>query len=132
MITDRIKEFIESQDYALVASADQEGKPHLAAGRGLKVVDSAHLAIEAWFCHRTLKNVLRNPRVAVGIINRKTGAGYQLTGVVERSVDAAILDGYAPGMEKPGTPQVMERFLVKVDAVLEFSPESHTDRSLTD
>lgn len=130
MITDKLKLFIETIDRAYVASADEHGAPHLAAGTDPKVPDPRHLVFEAWFCPTTLRNVAQNPRVAVAIVVPDSGAGYQLSGTVETVVDTALLDGYAPGAEEPGLPQVQSRLLVRVDEVMEFSAGVHSDHPL--
>ena len=129
MISDAMKLFIETIDYAFVASADERGTPHLAAGSAPKVPDPHHLLFEAWFCPTTLRNVVHNPRVSVAVVT-PSGAGYQLGGTVEKIVDAALLNGYAPEMEEPGMPQVQSRLVVRVDEVMEFSAGTHTDRPL--
>ncbi len=129
MISDAIKLFIEAIDVAFVASADETGTPHLAAGREPKVPDPDHLVFEAWFCHTTLRNVALNPRVSVAAVTG-AGGGYQFGGTVERIIDTAFLDGYAPGTEALDMPQVQSRLVVRVDEVMEFSSGAHTDRPL--
>jgi predicted pyridoxine 5'-phosphate oxidase superfamily flavin-nucleotide-binding protein len=130
MISDKLKLFIETIDRAYVASADESGVPHLAAGTDPKIPDPRHLVFEAWFCPTTLRNVARNPRVTVAIVVPDSGAGYQLCGTVETMIDTAVLDGYAPGTEEPGLPQVQSRLVVRVDEVMEFSAGVHSDRPL--
>ena len=75
MISDSIKQFIEGADHAFVASADKEGYPHLAAGRGLRVPDPGRLVFDAWFCATTLRNLAQNPLVAVVVADPGSGNG---------------------------------------------------------
>ena len=96
MITEKMKRFIEGANSAYVASADQRARPHLAAGRGIKVPDPDHLVFEAWFCHKTLENVSEVPPVAIAVIDAGSGVGYQFAGRVERIEQIGVLDGYAP------------------------------------
>lgn len=131
MISQKLKQFIEETNCAFVASADQRSRPHLAAGRGLKVPDSEHIVFEAWFCRRTLENVAEVPRVTMAIIDPATGTGYQLAGTVEKVIPIGILNGYAPEVEAPGTPQVESRMVVRVEEVMEFSTGAHTDHPIT-
>ncbi len=130
MISEKMKRFIEEVNYAYVASADQRARPHLAAGSGLKVIDPHRLAFEAWFCHKTLENVAEVPRLAVVILDRSTGAGYQLLCRVEDTVQVGVLNGFAPEIEEPGLPQVETRMTVLVEEVLEFSHGPHTDHPI--
>jgi len=131
MITEKLKTFIEGTDCAFVASADQRARPHLAAGRGLKVPDAEHIVFEAWFCRKTLENVAEVPRVAVAIVDPATGAGYQLAGTVEKTSAIGILNGFSPEIEAPGTPQVQSRMVVRVEEIMEFSAGAHTDHPIT-
>lgn len=130
MLSDTVKQFIEKIGLTYVASADESGFPHLAAGRDVQVPDARHVAFEAWFCKITLHNVAHNPHVAVAVTDPATGEGYQLLGEVERAVDVAILDGYAPEMEEPGMPQVETRLVVRVEQIMAFSTGAHSDRPL--
>lgn len=130
MISETVRQFMEKAGLAYVASADEAGFPHLAAGRDLQVPDSRHVAFEAWFCHVTLHNVAHNPRVAIAVTDPATGDGYQLLGVVEQAEDVAILDGFAPGLEEPGMPQFETRLVVRVEQVMAFSAGVHSDRPL--
>ncbi|MFO7982721.1 MAG: pyridoxamine 5'-phosphate oxidase family protein [Desulfuromonadales bacterium] len=130
MIPQSTRRLIEETDYALLASASAGGEPHLAAGYGLRVVGDNRVIFDAWFCHRTLENIAENPNVAVMVLDRSGRKGYQLTGQVEKTEEVAILDGFVPTAEKPGTPQVEETLLVRVDAVTRFSGGVHTDHPL--
>jgi len=127
MITENIKHFIEKTKYAVVASADIHGRPHLAAGSDLSVPDPHHLVLEAWFCVTTLQNVTTNPRVAVIITDPVSCNGYQLLGRVEKNEGIAMIDGYAPEAETPGTPQLESRLAVRVDTLMTFSAGVHSD-----
>jgi predicted pyridoxine 5'-phosphate oxidase superfamily flavin-nucleotide-binding protein len=130
MITDGIKRFAEGVGHAFVATSDAHGHPHLAAGRGISVSAPNLLVFEAWFCLTTLRNLQENPRVAVAIADPATGNGYQFTGRVEKQEDTAILDGYLPDVEPPGLPQVQWRLEVRVESVMAFSADAHSDRPL--
>jgi len=131
MISEKLKQFLEAADWALVASADQRARPHLAAGRGLRVADPEHLVFEAWFCRKTLENVAEVPRLAIAIVDPATGTGYQLTGMVESARETAVLDGYTPAAEAPGTPQFQSRIVVRVEEIMEFSTGVHTDHPIS-
>lgn len=115
---------------ALVASSDSQGRPHLAASRDLQIGDGEHIEFTAWFCPRTLENVADNPQVAITVMDPKGEEGYQLSGQVEQSTTSAVLNGFAPEIESPGTPQIESRLLVRVQRVMRFSAGPHTDHDL--
>jgi hypothetical protein len=51
-------------------------------------------------------------------------------GMVEKTMDIGILDGYAPdGKERP-MPQFLCQLAIRVDEILEFNHGVHTDRPL--
>lgn len=130
MITDGIIRFAEKVGHAFVATADGRGNPHLAAGRGVNAIKPDLLVFEAWFCSTTLRNLKENPQVAVVLADPVTGSGYQFTGRVEKKVDTAILDGFLPELEPPGLPQVQWRLEIRVESVMAFSVDAHSDRPL--
>jgi uncharacterized protein len=130
MITESIKSFAEGVGHAFVATSDLSGNPHLAAGRGILVEGLNRLVFEAWFCGTTLKNLQENPKIAVAVVDPATGKGYQFFGRVEGKKDTAILNGFLPEDETAGLPQVQWRLEVRVDSVVMFSTDAHSDRPL--
>ena len=130
MITDEIKQFVEAIGHAFVATSDLSGSPHLAAGRGVAVLEKSRLVFEAWFCATTLKNLQENPKVSVAIADPVTGKGYQFFGRLESKKDTAVLNGFLPDHEPSGLPQVQWRLEVRVESVLVFTADAHSDRPL--
>lgn len=130
MISAAIKEFIDRVGHAFVATSDGNGNPHLASGRHVSFSEPNRLLFEAWFCQTTLKNLQENPKVAVVIADPATGKGYQFAGRVEKKEDTAVLDGYLPDLEPAGLPQVQWRLEIRVDSVMAFSTDAHSDRPL--
>lgn len=127
MISETVQRFVEERGVAFVASATLQGIPHLAAGENARVEGLDRIVFESWCCPETLRNVKENPRVSVSVTTPDARDGYQFLGVVERVSDTAILDGYVPGLEPPGMPQVASRLEVRVEAILRFSVGVHTD-----
>ena len=68
--------------------------------------------------------------MAVALPDPATGNGYQFTGVVEKREDTAVLNGYLPDLEPPGLPQVRTRLEVRVQRVMAFTADAHSDRPL--
>jgi hypothetical protein len=55
-----------------------------------------------------------------------------MIGSVIKSAETAFLNGYGPVASIPETPQVLTRFIVKVEKVLEFTSRIHTDVPITE
>jgi predicted pyridoxine 5'-phosphate oxidase superfamily flavin-nucleotide-binding protein len=130
VITENIKAFAEGIRVAFVASSDKSGMPHLAAFTGLTVADSRHIVFSEWFCPKTIENLAGNPTVAVAVLDSATGKGYQFVGIVEKTSDIGILNGYDADIVSRDTPQVLYELVVRVDTIMEFSHGVHTDRAL--
>lgn len=127
MITETIRRMIETVPYIFLATTNSSYQPHMAVGGLVAMSGDSLLIFENWFCPSTLANIDRNKLVAVVVINPDTGEGYQLLGSVIRSSNEAYLDGHDPSVRAPETPQVLTRFTVKVEQVLEFTGGIHSD-----
>ena len=127
MITEPIRSLIEKLPYIFVATADSSGQPHMAIGEQVAVSGDSLLIFENWFCPSTLQNIANNTHVSVVAVLPKTGKGYQMIGSLVRSTDAAILDGFDPTVIVPESPQVLTRFTVKIEQILEFTSGIHSD-----
>lgn len=127
MITEPIRRLIENLSYVFVATADSSGQLHMAIGEQVIISGDSLLIFENWFCPATLQNIASNTHVSVVAVLPDTGRGYQMLGSVIRSADTAILDGHDPVVNMPETPQVLTRFTVKVDKILEFTSGIHSD-----
>lgn len=130
MITEEIRQFVDRVGHAFVATADANGYPHVAAGRGVTVVTPGRLVFESWFCQTSLKNLKENPNIAVAVADSVTGNGFQFVGRVDKMEDTAVLNGFAPDIEPAGMPQVQWRLEIRVDSVMAFSADAHSDRPL--
>jgi hypothetical protein len=127
MITEQIRRLIDNLSYVFVATTDSSGQPHMAIGEQVVISGDSLLIFENWFCPATLQNITCNTNVSVVAVLPDTGKGYQMLGSVIRGADPAILDGYDPAVGIPEKPQVLTRFIVKVEKVLEFTSGIHTD-----
>jgi hypothetical protein len=83
--------------YVLIATADSDGWPHVAAARTLTLDGEGRVAVNEWFCPGTIANLHSNSRVSIVVWDQKSDTGYQLLGRMERLKDIDMLDGYTPG-----------------------------------
>lgn len=127
MITEQIRSMLKNTKNVFIATVNAVGQPHMAIGEQVTVSSDDLLIFENWFCPTTLQNINNNARVAVVIVLSDTGTGYQMLGSVVRSKNIAMIDGYDAAVALPESPQVLTRFMVKVESVLEFSGGIHTD-----
>ena len=66
--------------YALVATSDRNGLPHMAASSRVEAEPDRHVAVSEWFCPGTLANLDENPQISVVVWDPASDTGYQLTG----------------------------------------------------
>lgn len=127
MISQKLKQFIESRSFAFVASADQRARPHLAAAEHLKVPDPHHIVFDSWVCPKTLENVVEVPRLALAVIDPASARGYQLECFVESAMET---DTTTPSRATVPLQQIHARIVVRVEEILEFAPGPHSDHPL--
>lgn len=127
MIKEPIRQLLENLPYVFVATSAASGQPHIAIGEQVAISGDSQLVFENWFCPATLQNIASNTHVSVVAVVPDTGKGYQLLGSVIMSANAALLNGYDPNAEQPDIPQVLTRFTVRIEKVLEFTTGIHSD-----
>jgi hypothetical protein len=114
--------------HVLVATADGEGMPHVAAAGRLELAAGERVAVREWFCPGTVANLRANKCVSVVVWDRESDSGYQLAGRLEEIEDVGVMDGYAPELEgERPLPQVEERLVIAVERILEFRQAPHSD-----
>lgn len=113
----------------LIATADNEGTPHIASARRAELLAGDRFAVTEWFCPGTIANLQTNPRLSVVAWDSTTDIGYQVIGESAEIKDVAMLDGFEADRDEPApVPQVERRLLVSAEAVLEFKQRPHSDR----
>jgi hypothetical protein len=126
-IPPRVKQMMAKDQVVLVATTNKSGTPHMAAAKGLAIIDGEHVAFENWFCFQTLKNIEENPRIALSLMKGENG--FQLIGTLEKTLATEMLDGYSPDEERRNPfPQAKHRLIIRVDNVLDLSTGPHSDK----
>ena len=112
----------------LVATADGDGRPHVAVAGKIEALADGRVAVSEWFCPGTVANLEKNPRISLVLWDPVGDAGYQFMGQVEEVEESAFLNGYLP--EEEGArplPQTRRRLTVRVTRIFAFSRAPHTD-----
>lgn len=126
-ITEKLKQFIMSRRFVFIATADRSGFPHLAVGEHIVLAGENLLVLENCFCPTTLQNIVENPLVSVVALSLEDGSGFQMTGSVVRNSEAAVQNGSLRSNGHTIQPQILTRFTVKVETILDFSFKIHSD-----
>ena len=132
--TEKIKEALhiaEENGPVFIFTVGTDGRPHVAAARGIETESEGKLAITEWFCPNTLENLTGNPCLSVVVWDTTVDVGYQFLGRLDRIQDMGVLDGFAPAEEsEPPLPQVLRKLVMDVEEVLTFKRRPHSDRPL--
>jgi predicted pyridoxine 5'-phosphate oxidase superfamily flavin-nucleotide-binding protein len=131
-ISETVKEFIQKANIIYVGTSDKDGIPHLAAGERIVVKDGEHVRLEAWFCVKTIENLMLDPAIAIAAIDPSTKDGFQLIGKMEKIEDKMMMDGFAPSLEEKwaGVPTTEYAITVTISHVLKFTTGVHSDSPL--
>jgi hypothetical protein len=133
-IPKHVKDKISKADACFVATADKSGTVHLAAAKGLRVVDDESVAFKNWFCFKTMEHLKENPSIAIGFLDPKTHKGFQLLGKVEAVNVGAILDGLSCQCEHEEAmtqyPQEEHELIIRVQHVLDLNTGPHSDQDI--
>jgi len=114
--------------YALLATADSDGLPHVAAARKITVEPDGDIGVSEWFCPGTLSNLQVNPRLSIVVWDPIKDTGYQVLGISEKVVDLSMMNGYSQDKEKDRPlPQVERKIHVHVERIIHFSHGPHSD-----
>lgn len=117
--------------YCFLTTADDRGVAHLTVAAKIDINPDNKLSIASWFCLQTVENLEKNPSIGVIVWNKETDIGYQLLGQKESLREVAVLNGYAPKLEKnEHLPQVEREIVINVENVFEFKQAAHSDRQL--
>lgn len=113
--------------YAFVATADADGRPHLAAAGAVSLETDGRVGVTEWFCPGTMANLEDNRNIALVLWDPETDRGYQVLGQVTEIEEQAVIDGYAREAGEGAPPQVERELVISVDEVLHFSQGPHSD-----
>ena len=100
-LTGEMKAMLEKQ-LAVVATASNDGTPNVGPKGSVHVVDDETLAFSESTGEKTLRNLQQNPKVAVMVVDREKGDGYQFKGKAELLAEGDFLEQVARRQEARG------------------------------
>jgi predicted pyridoxine 5'-phosphate oxidase superfamily flavin-nucleotide-binding protein len=109
----------------LVATGDADGNPHLEPAELLSSADD-ELVVRAFFDHVTVANLRGNPRMTLLAWDSTEAHGFQFAGTLVQARETAMLDGYAPILDR-GMPQIEYELRVHVEGVSPLVHRPHRE-----
>ncbi|MGR3310348.1 MAG: pyridoxamine 5'-phosphate oxidase family protein [Candidatus Brocadiales bacterium] len=128
-----IEDAIKKVRYAFVATSSKDGVPHVAIAEDFTVSPEGEcIEFKSWFCIKSLENLTENNNIAIAVYDANNATGYQILGTVISKEVEAVLDGYAPTIEKAESPFPQEEFKlkIKVNEAIELHSGVHSDKNI--
>jgi predicted pyridoxine 5'-phosphate oxidase superfamily flavin-nucleotide-binding protein len=121
-IPKEVQEFMQGK-VAWVATASPEGVPNATPKGTVRVIDDEHLVFADLFSRKTRENLLKNPKVAVTVIDEKSHQGFQIKGTVELLTAGELFRQVSEELKKAPKKLPPATYVVKitVDAVFDQS-----------
>ena len=122
-IPKEVQEFMQGK-MGWVATASPDGVPNATPKGSVRVIDDEHLVFaDGFFSRKTRENLLKNPKVAVTVIDEKSFKGYQIKGAAELLTAGELFDQMAEELKKVPMKLPPATYVVKitVDSVFDQS-----------
>jgi len=108
-----VQEFMKGK-MGWVATASPDGVPNATPKGTVRVIDDEHLVFADLFSRKTRENLLKNPKVAVTVIDEKTFKGYQIKGTAELLTAGELFDQMAEELKKAPIKLPPATYVVKI------------------
>ena len=105
ILTDEMKQLINEQRLAYVATADKDGVPNVSAKGSIRVIDDDTLAFACIWSKKTIKNLEVNPQLAIAFADAKTPKGLQLKGKAVLETSGALFEEMSETLTKMKFPK---------------------------
>jgi predicted pyridoxine 5'-phosphate oxidase superfamily flavin-nucleotide-binding protein len=119
-LTEDMKALVASEQ-AFVATTSPDGTPSIGAKGSTEVLDDEHLVFYELTGGRTWKNLQKNPKVAVAVVDRSKMKGYRFVGTTEAITEGELYakaEKLAEMLKIPVPPQAAVK--VKVEEIYDL------------
>jgi predicted pyridoxine 5'-phosphate oxidase superfamily flavin-nucleotide-binding protein len=120
-INNEVKAMFEKQ-LAVIATASKEGVPNVGPKGSMYVVDVDTIAYSEGTGEKTLKNIQQNQKVAVLVVDKEKGDGYQVKGNAEILTGGEVFEKLARRNEERGRPRPKTVVKIKVVEIYSVKP----------
>jgi predicted pyridoxine 5'-phosphate oxidase superfamily flavin-nucleotide-binding protein len=115
-LTSEMKEIFAKQ-LALMATASSDGTPNVGPKGSMNVIDDETLAYSESTGEKTFRNIKENSRVAVMVLDREKGEGYQIKGIAELLTSGDLFEKVARRQEERNRPRPKYVSKIKVEEI---------------
>lgn len=97
-----------------VATASPDGVPNATPKGSVRLIDDEHLVFADLFSRKTRENLLKNPKVAVTVIDEKSHKGFQIKGAAELLTAGELFKQVAEELKKAPMKLPPATYVVKI------------------
>ncbi len=108
-----VQEFMKGK-MGWVATASADGTPNATPKGTVRVLDDEHLVFADLFSRKTRENLLKNPKVAVTVIDEKSHRGYQIKGTAELLTAGDLFEQMAAELKQAPMKLPPATYVVKI------------------
>jgi predicted pyridoxine 5'-phosphate oxidase superfamily flavin-nucleotide-binding protein len=131
-IPDDVKDFLKNY-LAFVATADDRGIPNVVPKGDIAILDDDEIVFADLYSHQTKKNLIKNPQIAVTVINPAGYKGYQLKGTARIIEHGKIYDQLAKHIQEGGQlnhPNAKYAVRIKVNKIIDIGYGESQDKEI--
>ena len=112
-IPQAVQEFMKGK-LGWVATASPDGMPNATPKGTVRVIDDEHVVFADLFSRKTRENLLKNPKVAVTVVDEKSLKGYQVKGSAELLTAGELFEQMAAELKKTPMKLPPATYVVKI------------------
>lgn len=108
-----VQEFMKGK-MGWVATASPDGVPNATPKGSVRVIDDEHIIFADLFSRKTRENLLKNPKVAVTVVDEKSYKGYQIKGSAELLTAGELFERVSDELKKVPMKLPPPTYVVKI------------------
>ena len=131
-IPEEVKDFLKNH-LAYVATADEKGVPNVVPKGDIALLGDSTLVFADLYAHQTKKNLVKNPHIALTVVNPAGYKGYQLKGkakIIERGKNYDLLSQQVQEGGQLRHPNAKYAVIIKVNRIIDIGYGNTADREI--
>jgi predicted pyridoxine 5'-phosphate oxidase superfamily flavin-nucleotide-binding protein len=131
-ISEEMKDFLKAY-LAYVATVDTRGVPNVVPKGDIAILEDKYAVFADLYSHQTKKNLIKNPNIAITVVNPAAYKGYQIKGkakIVEHGKEYDLLSDKAEGQGQLNHPDAKYAVKVKIDKIIDIGYGQGADKKV--
>jgi len=131
-ISNEVKDFLKNY-LAFIATADEKGMPNVVPKGDIAILDDNTIVFADLYAHQTKKNLLKNPKIAITVVNPAGYKGFQLKGAAKIIEQGKTYDLLAKRISDGGQlkhPNAKYAVKVKVIKIIDIGYGDSADKEI--